>query len=44
LIGRGTPSIAGILDPGSDGFEKLFFGDEEFAITVHPISEREMWW
>jgi ATP citrate (pro-S)-lyase len=36
LIGRETPSVAGIINPGSDGFQKLFFGQEEIAIPVHP--------
>jgi ATP citrate (pro-S)-lyase len=36
FIGRETPSVAGIINPGSDGFQKLFFGQEEIAIPVHP--------
>lgn len=35
LCGRETPSVAGIINPGSDGFQKLFFGQEEVAIPVH---------
>lgn len=34
-IGRETPSVAGIINPGGDGFQKLFFGQEEIAIPVH---------
>ncbi|EMS54311.1 putative ATP-citrate synthase [Triticum urartu] len=37
--GRETPSVAGIINPGSDGFQKLFFGQEEIAIPVHPTIE-----
>lgn len=33
--GRETPSVAGIINPGGDGFQKLFFGQEEIAIPVH---------
>ena len=33
--GRSTPSVAGIITPGSDGFQKLFFGQEEIAVPVH---------
>ncbi|KAL8130233.1 hypothetical protein V2J09_019388 [Rumex salicifolius] len=42
LCGRETPSVAGIINPGSDsdGFQKLFFGQEEIAIPVHPTVER----
>lgn len=36
FIGRETPSVAGIINPGSEGFQKLFFGQEEIAIPVHP--------
>ncbi|GMH18234.1 hypothetical protein Nepgr_020075 [Nepenthes gracilis] len=32
LCGRETPSVAGIVNPGSEGFQKLFFGQEEIAI------------
>ncbi|KAM3213124.1 hypothetical protein ACQJBY_065872 [Aegilops geniculata] len=39
LCGRETPSVAGIINPGSDGFQKLFFGQEEIAIPVHPTIE-----
>ncbi|KAK7854361.1 atp-citrate synthase beta chain protein 1 [Quercus suber] len=35
LCGRETPSVAGIINPGGDGFQKLFFGQEEIAIPVH---------
>ncbi|GAQ90472.1 ATP-citrate lyase B [Klebsormidium nitens] len=35
LCGRITPSVAGVINPGSDGFQKLFFGQEEIAIPVH---------
>lgn len=35
LAGRETPSVAGIINPGSEGFQKLFFGQEEIAIPVH---------
>ena len=35
FIGRETPSVAGIINPGSEGFQKLFFGQEEMAIPVH---------
>ena len=35
FIGRETPSVAGIINPGSEGFQKLFFGQEEIAIPVH---------
>lgn len=34
-VGRETPSVAGIINPGSEGFQKLFFGQEEIAIPVH---------
>jgi len=34
-LGRETPSVAGIINPGGDGFQKLFFGQEEIAIPVH---------
>ncbi|KAM1484138.1 hypothetical protein ACFXTO_036233 [Malus domestica] len=30
-----TPSVAGIINPGSEGFQKLFFGQDEVAIPVH---------
>ena len=33
--GRETPSVAGIITPGAEGFQKLFFGQEEIAIPVH---------
>ncbi|XP_028057740.1 ATP-citrate synthase beta chain protein 2-like [Camellia sinensis] len=35
LCGRETPSVAGIINPGFEGFQKLFFGQEEIAIPVH---------
>lgn len=35
FLGRETPSVAGIINPGSEGFQKLFFGQEEIAIPVH---------
>ncbi|KAM1244545.1 hypothetical protein ACFX13_036695 [Malus domestica] len=35
LCGRETPSVAGIINPGSEGFQKLFFGQDEVAIPVH---------
>lgn len=35
FAGRETPSVAGIINPGSEGFQKLFFGQEEIAIPVH---------
>lgn len=34
--GRKTPSVACIVQPGSTGFQKLFFGSEEIAIPVYP--------
>ncbi|KAG9143949.1 hypothetical protein Leryth_022968 [Lithospermum erythrorhizon] len=37
--GRETPSVAGIINPGSEGFQKLFFGQEEIAIPVHATIE-----
>ncbi|KAG7991169.1 hypothetical protein I3843_02G061800 [Carya illinoinensis] len=39
LCGRETPSVAGIINPGGDGFQKLFFGQEEIAIPVHSTIE-----
>ncbi|CAN6543482.1 unnamed protein product [Malus baccata var. baccata] len=33
--GRETPSVAGIINPGFEGFQKLFFGQEEITIPVH---------
>ncbi|CAL9148958.1 unnamed protein product [Musa hybrid cultivar] len=36
---RETPSVAGIVNPGSEGFQKLFFGQEEIAIPVHSSIE-----
>ncbi|THU69024.1 hypothetical protein C4D60_Mb08t09990 [Musa balbisiana] len=39
LCGRETPSVAGIINPGSEGFQKLFFGQEEIAIPVHSMIE-----
>lgn len=36
LCGRSTPSVACIVQPGSNGgFQKVFFGDEEIAIPVY---------
>ncbi|EFJ06573.1 hypothetical protein SELMODRAFT_162315 [Selaginella moellendorffii] len=35
LCGREIPSVAGIVNPGSDGFQKLFFGQEEIAVPVY---------
>ncbi|KAG9457837.1 hypothetical protein H6P81_002345 [Aristolochia fimbriata] len=35
LCGREIPSVAGIINPGAEGFQKLFFGQEEIAIPVH---------
>ena len=35
FLGRETPSVSGIISPGSEGFQKLFFGQEEIAIPVH---------
>jgi hypothetical protein len=36
LAGRPTPSVACIVQPGSNGgFQKVFFGDEEIAIPVY---------
>ena len=35
FTGRETPSVAGIINPGSEGFQKFFFGQEEIAIPVH---------
>lgn len=35
FLGRETPSVAGIINPGAEGFQKLFFGQEEIAIPVH---------
>ncbi|XP_039128521.1 ATP-citrate synthase beta chain protein 1 [Dioscorea cayenensis subsp. rotundata] len=39
LCGRETPSVAGIINPGAEGFQKLFFGQEEIAIPVHSSVE-----
>ncbi|KAK9182201.1 hypothetical protein WN944_025344 [Citrus x changshan-huyou] len=39
LCGRETPSVAGIVNPGAEGFQKLFFGQEEIAIPVHSTVE-----
>ncbi|KAJ4888122.1 ATP-citrate synthase beta chain protein 2 [Raphanus sativus] len=39
LCGRETPSVAGIINPGSEGFQKLFFGHEEIAIPLHATIE-----
>lgn len=32
--GRSTPSVACVVQPGSTGFQKVFFGNEEIAIPV----------
>ncbi|KAL0685822.1 hypothetical protein Bca4012_052670 [Brassica carinata] len=39
LCGRETPSVAGIINPGSEGFQKFFFGQEEIAIPLHAAIE-----
>ncbi|XP_062108796.1 ATP-citrate synthase beta chain protein 2-like [Humulus lupulus] len=39
LCGRETPSVAGIINPGAEGFQKLFFGQQEIAIPVHSTIE-----
>nr|VDD26721.1 unnamed protein product [Brassica oleracea] len=39
FTGRETPSVAGIINPGSEGFQKFFFGQEEIAIPVHAAIE-----
>ena len=33
--GRKTPSVACIVQPGSSGFQKVFFGDQEIAIPMY---------
>ncbi|KAK4717030.1 hypothetical protein R3W88_015368 [Solanum pinnatisectum] len=38
LCRRETP-VAAIINPGSEGFKKLFFGQEEIAIPVHSTVE-----
>lgn len=35
MLGRETPSVAGIINPGSQGFQKIFFGQKEILIPVH---------
>jgi len=35
LCGRNTPSVACIVQPGSSGFQKVFFGDQEIAIPMY---------
>lgn len=35
LCGRELPSVAGVIQPGSEGFQKLFFGQSEIAVPVH---------
>ncbi|KAF5197934.1 Atp-citrate synthase beta chain protein [Thalictrum thalictroides] len=35
LCGREKPSVAGIINPGAEGFQNLFFGQEEIPIPVH---------
>ncbi|PPE02281.1 hypothetical protein GOBAR_DD00615 [Gossypium barbadense] len=37
LCGRETPSVAGIINPGAEGFQKLFFGQEEIAIPLYAL-------
>ncbi|CAL8991124.1 unnamed protein product [Prunus brigantina] len=39
VVWRETPSVAGIINPGAEGFQKLFFGQEEIAIPVHSTIE-----
>ncbi|XP_028785301.1 ATP-citrate synthase beta chain protein 1-like [Neltuma alba] len=40
LCGRETPSVAGIISPaGSEGFQKLFFGQQEIVVPVHASIE-----
>ncbi|KAH0676610.1 hypothetical protein KY285_024411 [Solanum tuberosum] len=39
LCRRETPSVAAIINPSSEGFKKLFFGQEEIAIPVHSTVE-----
>lgn len=34
ICGRSTPSVGCIVQPGSTGFQKVFFGNEEIAIPV----------
>jgi hypothetical protein len=34
ICGRSTPSVACVVQPGSAGFQKVFFGKEEIAIPV----------
>ncbi|GJT44068.1 ATP-citrate synthase beta chain protein 2 [Tanacetum coccineum] len=34
-----TPSVAGIINSGAEGFQKLFFGQEEIAIPIHSTIE-----
>ncbi|QCD77475.1 ATP citrate [Vigna unguiculata] len=36
---RETPSVAGIINPGSEGFQKTFFGQQEIVIPVHATIE-----
>ncbi|GJZ28757.1 ATP-citrate synthase beta chain protein 2 [Tanacetum coccineum] len=36
---RETPSVAGIINSGAEGFQKLFFGQEEIAIPIHSTIE-----
>ncbi|WVY92826.1 hypothetical protein V8G54_031914 [Vigna mungo] len=38
-LGRETPSVAGIINPGSEGFQKIFFGQKEIVIPVHATIE-----
>ncbi|KAL3578669.1 hypothetical protein D5086_020173 [Populus alba] len=39
LCGRELPSVAGIINPSAEGFQKLFFGQDEIAIPVHSTVE-----
>ncbi|CAN6911587.1 unnamed protein product [Brassica oleracea] len=39
FTGCETPYMAGIINPGSEGFQKLFFGQEEIVIPVHAAIE-----
>ncbi|XP_047174020.1 ATP-citrate synthase beta chain protein 2-like [Vigna umbellata] len=39
LSRRETPSVAGIINPGSEGLQKIFFGQKEIVIPVHATIE-----
>eukprot|EP01018_Ginkgo_biloba_P027567 Gb_16144 [translate_table: standard] len=39
VCGRETPSVVGIINPGSEGFQKHFFGQKEVAIPQHSSIE-----